>query len=169
MASVISHSLTKTESYGSNGVSKAYTYTYVLTAGDPYIHKFICRNGIDHATVALNYEAVVETYLIENELARAFNDAEAGLDPDRVPVYQTQAEFDKALLFQMMYVENVHTFHASLPFFKAMELRSGANAGQRATTLGVTTQEYTDIANRYGDDEGVAFFLDNIKDQIWVI
>ena len=51
--------------------------------------------------------------------------------------------------------------------YKRQELRGGANAGQRATYLGVTTGEYTEVDNRFGDSQGVQFFIDDEKNNVW--
>lgn len=79
----------------------------------------------------------------------------------------TQADYDRRALGMAMLIEDVDEFYALLPLFKAMEIRGGANAIQRAIYLGVSNGNYTLIADRFGDVEGISFFLDNAKDQIW--
>ena len=48
-----------------------------------------------------------------------------------------------------------------------MEIRGGANAGQRASYLGVSTENYGLMEDRFNDDEGAAFFIEDSKSQIW--
>lgn len=87
---------------------------------------------------------------------------------DRVPQWSdTQADYDRRALGRAMLEEDTEKFYLYLPLFKAMEARSGANANQRAITLGVTRADYDLMAARFGDVEGIAFFLDNAKGQIW--
>lgn len=78
-----------------------------------------------------------------------------------------QADYDRRALGIAMTLTDVHEFYSYLPLFKAMELRGGANRNQRAAYLGVPVSEYTQMEDRFNDVEGIAFFLDNAKDQIW--
>lgn len=85
-----------------------------------------------------------------------------------VPEWQdTQADYDRISLGRAMLLTDVDEFYTYLPLFKAMEGRSGSNANQRAATLGVSRANYGLMADRFGDVQGVAFFLDNAKGQIW--
>lgn len=100
-------------------------------------------------------------------LLQSKKDAELGPE-DKVPAWNdTQAEYDRRSLGRAMLIDDVDDFYAYLPLFKAMESRGGANAGQRASYLGVLSTDYNLMANRFGDVEGVAFFLDDRKGQIW--
>lgn len=90
------------------------------------------------------------------------------VNPDKVPPeYQDQNDFDRRLLGRMMMETDAHLFYASYPFFQAVEGRGGANADKRATYLGVASTEYGDVDDRYGSVSGVAWFLDDEKQQIW--
>ena len=90
------------------------------------------------------------------------------LKGDIVPEWQdTQADYDRISLGRAMLLTDVDEFYSHLPLFKAMEVRGGANANQRAAYLGVSTANYNLMADRFGDVEGIAFFLDNAKGQIW--
>lgn len=117
----------------------------------------------DRASSAI--DADIDT--IEIELQEAIQYASVGLPVDRVPGYQTQPDFDRRLLGRLMLIEDVHIFHNSLPFFLAIESRGGANANQRAVYLRITTTDYGLIANRYGDSQGAAFFIEDSKNQVW--
>ena len=95
----------------------------------------------------------------------AENETESGLDV--FPEYQDQNDYDRLSLGKAMLITDIDDFHIRLPLFKAMELRGGANASQRAVYLGVLLADYNLMADRFGDDEGVAFFIDNAKGQVW--
>ena len=94
-------------------------------------------------------------------------DNEAGSGQDIAPEYQDQNDYDRRALGKSMVGTDIDEFHMVLPLFKAMEGRGGANASQRAVYLGVINADYDLMANRFGDDEGVAFFIDNAKGQVW--
>ena len=93
--------------------------------------------------------------------------ADNELGSEKVAQYQEQNDYDRRALGQAMTWEDVIEFHATLPLFLAVEVRGGSNANARAAYLGTTRFWYDQIANRYGDDQGVAFFLDNAKGQVW--
>ena len=94
-------------------------------------------------------------------------DNEANRGVDIAPEYQDQNDYDRRALGKAMVGTDIDEFHAVLPLFKAMEGRGGANANQRAVYLGVIKADYDLMADRFGDDEGVAFFIDNAKGQVW--
>ena len=81
--------------------------------------------------------------------------------------YQDQNDYDRRSLGRAMTIESTDIFYTYLGLFKAMEGRGGANAGQRATYLEIPRAEYDLIANRFNDVEGIAFFLDDAKGQVW--
>jgi hypothetical protein len=86
---------------------------------------------------------------------------------ERTPTEQAQADYDRRMLGLYMVETNAHTFLSGLDFFLAVESRGGANAGQRAAYLGVPLAEYNEVANRFGDVQGAAFFLNDDKNQVW--
>lgn len=94
-------------------------------------------------------------------------DNEASLGADIVAEYQAQNNYDRRALGKAMVLTDVDEFYAVLPLFKAMEARGGANKNQRAAYLGVSGANYTLMEDRFNDVEGIAFFLDNAKGQIW--
>ena len=79
----------------------------------------------------------------------------------------TQAAYDRRTLGRAMLLTDVQEFYSYLPLFQAMEARGGANANQRAAYLGVSTTNYDLMAKRFSDVQGIAFFLDDEKNQIW--
>jgi len=93
--------------------------------------------------------------------------ADNELSTEKVAQYQAQNDYDRRALGIAMTFTDVDEFYAVLPLFKGMEGRSGSNANQRAATLEVSRAGYDDMANRFNDVEGIAFFLDDHKDQIW--
>ena len=164
---IVSHTITATSPNGTRKTVEFYL-TDNLAVDRQKASIFIKLNDDPNPVIIALYTQQDQAD-IDTEIADALSSAKNDTNPDRVPVYQTQAEFDRRLLGELMLVTNVHTFHTALPFFQAVEGRGGANAGQRATYLGVTTGNYNLIAARFGDDQGVAFFLDNVKGQIWDI
>ena len=100
--------------------------------------------------------AVKLSQLADNELAG-----------EKVAQYQDQNDYDRRALGLLMVESDVDSFYAGLPLFKGMETRGGANANQRRVYLGVSSENYTSMANRFNDVEGIAFFLDDHKNQIW--
>ena len=101
-----------------------------------------------------------------NKLAQ-LAETEASSGADILAEYQDQNDYDRRALGKAMTRRDVDEFYLVLPLFKSMEARGGANANQRATYLEVTTVNYNLMADRFGDVEGIAFFLDNAKGQIW--
>jgi hypothetical protein len=123
--------------------------------------------GTDVDAVALSMYADIEEQQADGEVANAYGVIERGVNPDKAAVYQSQADFDRRLLGRLMTEENVQYFYAGLPFWQAVEGRGGANANQRASYLGVVRAEYDLVADRFGDVQGIGFFLDDAKGQIW--
>ena len=109
----------------------------------------------------------IEAQQANREMSEQFGVAERLENPDKVSIYSTQADFDRRLLGLVMTIENAAVFIVSIPFFQAMEIRGGANANQRAAYLGVTSGDYTLVDSRFGDVQGVQFFLDDEKNNVW--
>ena len=93
--------------------------------------------------------------------------AENELGGEKTAEYQTQAEYDARALGRAMMMTDVDEFYAILPLFLAMETRGGANANARAAYLGTDRPTYDLINDRFSDVQGISFFLDNAKGQIW--
>ena len=83
------------------------------------------------------------------------------------PEYQSQQSYDQKALSHAMLIVDVDDFHQFLPLFLDMTGRGGANANQRAEYMGTSRDTYDEIAGRFNDDQGVAFFLDNAKGMVW--
>jgi len=83
------------------------------------------------------------------------------------PEYQTQQEYDQKALSRAMLLVDVDDFHRFLPLFLSMTGRGGPNANARAIYMGTSRDTYDEIAGRFNDDQGVAFFLDNAKGMVW--
>ena len=66
-----------------------------------------------------------------------------------------------------MALADVHHFNAGRVLFLAMETRGGANAGQRATYLGITSTTYGLIDDRFSDLAGAQTFINDNKLQRW--
>jgi hypothetical protein len=94
-------------------------------------------------------------------------DVEAGGVADIAPEYQDQNDYDRRSLGRSMLEESTDDFYLWLSLFKGMEVRGGANANQRASYLGVLIGDYNLMANRFGDIEGIEFFLVDAKEQVW--
>ena len=162
--SIVSHTVTTTPQSGTR-VNAVYTFTDHV--GVTVTVNKLVANAFDTDADALSMYAQIEQQQADSEIAEQVALAERWINPDKVPVYQTQAEFDRRLLGRLMTEWDVHTFSAGLPFFQAVELRGGANANQRASYLGVTSTDYGLVDNRFGDSQGVQFFIDDEKGAVW--
>ncbi len=164
--SVVSHNLKEVNPYGAN--SNQNIYEYHLSDGSILEYSYVCSLATDVDSIALSNIPTLENDLISSEHNSAYEVGVQGGNQDTVvPVFQPQSEFDLAVLTLFMKEADVHIFHASLPFFLAVETRGGANANQRALYLGIDRVTYDQIAKRYGDDQGAAFFIEDSKNQVW--
>jgi len=141
------------------GAKRERRYTAVITnnipADEEHILPPVIVEASDDGTDAANAKL---TTLTNIEISSA---------ADITPKYQSQADYDRRALGRAMLIENADEFHAVLPLFEAMELRGGNNAGQRAAYLGVSPASYGDMEERFNNDQGAAFFLDDRKGLIW--
>ena len=162
--SVVSHTVTTTPQSATR-VNAVYVFTDHI-GGTTTINKLVA-NAFDTEADALSMYAQVEAQLADAEVGVAISAAELWNNPDKVPDHQTQADFDRRVLGRLMTFLDAHVFLAGLPFFQAVETRGGANAEQRAVYLGVDTTSYNLMDNRFGDVQGVAFFLNDDKNNVW--
>ena len=109
----------------------------------------------------------IELQQAEQEVGNAVIRAENGVSPDIVPDYQPQADYDRRALGQFMTLADVHHFNEGRVLFLAMEVRGGANAGQRAIYLGITSGIYSLIDDRFSDLAGAQTFILDNKNQQW--
>ena len=159
---VSSHSIT----YGPvSGNRQNVTVTFTMHTGETTeIYKLV-PVGYDIESEALSLYPTIEKQFAHKEVDDAIGGVSRKISPDITAQHNTQADYDRRVLGRTMLFENVHDFYFCLPFFQAVEVRGGANANQRATYLGITRELYDPIAIRYGEVQGIAFFLDS--DEIW--
>lgn len=162
--SIVSHTVTTTPQSATR-VNAVYTFTDHV--GGTVVVRKLVANDFDMDADALSMYAQIEQQQADMEISEQLSVAERWINPDKVPVYQSQADFDRRLLGRLMTQRDVHTFSAGLPFFQAIELRGGANAIQRASYLGVIRADYDLVRARFGDSQGVQFFIDDEKNSVW--
>lgn len=132
-----------------------------------------------YKVVITNNSAVDEEYILSPVVVDISDDgsiygskkldslADIELDSEKSSEYQTQADYDRRALGRAMLFTDVNEFWAVLPLFKAMELRGGSNVNARTAYLGVVKADYTAMASRFNDVEGIIFYLTDAKDMIW--
>lgn len=127
------------------------------------------NNAVDHTEITnpVKQQPADDGTLIADKLLQSRKDKELREGEKAAEWADTQADFDRRALGRAMLLTDTDDFYFYLPLFKAMELRGGANANQRAAYLGIDRAIYDQIAARFNDVEGIAFFLDNYKSQIW--
>jgi len=86
---------------------------------------------------------------------------------ERTPEHQLQADYDRQVLRELMQEEDALAFANTLPFFRAIEIRGGANAAQRANYLGVPKTEYDLVATRYNQITGLVSGLNDDAARVW--
>ena len=162
--SIVSHIVT-TSPQSSTRMNVVYAFTDHI-AGVTFVQKLVV-NAFDTEADALSMYPQIEAQLADGEVGTQVAVAERWDNPDKVSDHQAQADFDRRLLGRLMTFLDAHVFLAGLPFFQAVEARGGANAGQRAAYLGVDTVSYGLVDDRFGDVQGIAFFLDDDKNNVW--
>ncbi len=119
---------------------------------------------------------------VANDQLQQQKDTELG-NQNIVPSWNnTQADYDRRSLGRAMTILDVDDFISYLALFQAMESRSGANAGQRAATLGVSTANYNQMDSRFSNTDagratversgsfaamGAAAYYKNIADAVF--
>jgi len=83
--------------------------------------------------------------------------------------HQTPAELDKATISLLMQIVDSLEFSQTLPWFREFEPRGGANTNARASYLGVTSQQYGLVADRYNQITGVTSGLEADAARVWPI
>ena len=135
-------------------VGKEYTERY----SSPTVWDF----DLELANHAISLEASIP--VSEAQKAAGIADSQS---VDVAPTYQTQAEYDRRTLGFLMTETDSKVFLDALYFWQAVEARGGANANARAAYLGVSRANYDLVANRFGDVQGSATFINDSKGQIW--
>jgi len=161
---IVSHTLLSSSPSGSR-VYVTYQFTDHI-GGTVEVNKLVPL-GHDTNADMLSMYSQIEAQQAQVEISEALGVASRLENPDKVAVYQSQAEFDRRLCGRLMTLEDAHAFLAALPFWQAVEARGGANANQRAIYLGVPRSEYDLVAIRFGDVQGAAVFLNDDKGHIW--
>lgn len=123
----------------------------------------------DVAQFVLDQIPQIEEDLAQQEIDAAVSEAVAGNNPDKVPVHQTQIEFDRRLIGRLMVIDQVDIDArlSALPFWIAQEGRNGNNNNARADTLGVPRTEYSDTDNVFGDLQGIQGGVNSINAKLW--
>ena len=124
--------------------------------------------GLDVDADILSFVSQMEDELVGMEIQEALSRAENGQNPDTAPEHQTQIEFDRRLLGQLMLKTSSDVLATAYPFFTAQEARNGNNNNARAATLGVTTTQYGQLDARFGDMAGAVGTINNVNAQTWV-
>ena len=163
--SIVSHQIV------SNSLQRAgrrVVYEYTFHNGDTReLGPKILPDGVDIDADRGSLVSDIEDQRALEEVMEAISLAWDRQNPDRIPDHQTQAEFDRRVLGQMMLVDDAHAVLAAYPMFQAVELRGGANANQRADYLGMDVATYNLIDDRFSNVNGVAWFLTDEKNQLW--
>lgn len=123
--------------------------------------------GTDPALLMNNRVSQVEFDLAEEEVNTAIDELYKGNSPDKVAEEQSQADFDRRVLGRIMGIADAHLVLLAYPFFLAVQTRGGANNSQRATYLGVPSDEYNLVDSRFSNVNGISWFLTDEKNQIW--
>jgi hypothetical protein len=127
------------------------------------------NNSTEHVVItsAVKVDSSDDGASVGQQVLQEYKDVELSEKDITTLWNDTQADYDRRALGRAMNLTDTHEFYSFLPLFQAMEGRGGANAIQRAAYLGVSIENYNLMATRFGDVQGIAFFLDNEKDQIW--
>jgi hypothetical protein len=164
MANLTSSVVTENNANGPNRIDVVEVHTD--HTGKEYRQRYSAPTGWDTIAELALHAARIEEGIITSEAENAAHTVDS-IDIDITPVYQTQVEYDRRTLGYLMLLTDNSKFLAGLLFFQAVELRNGANAGQRAGNLGVLLEDYNEIADRFGDAQGSATFINDSKGQIW--
>ena len=163
--SIVSHELVYSEP---NGTAKLdVRYKFVDHIGVAIFVNSAVPVGTDLTADRAAMIPGIELRQAKTEVSDAVAKAEHGGNPDIVPDYQSQADYDRRALGQFMTLADVHHFNDGRVLFLAMEVRGGANAGQRATYLGITSGTYSLIDDRFSDLAGAQTFILDNKNQRW--
>lgn len=143
------------------------TYTFTDHVAGEAVITALRVNSWDTEAEALSWYPKIEKQLADGEVYNAFSLAEQGENPDRVAVQLTQVDFDRRMLGLVMTLENSHTFLGSLPFWSAQQIRNGNNDNERATNLGVTADDYSLVATRFSQIQGIESLLNADALRVW--
>ena len=162
--SIVSHSIVTSPQ---SSTRMSVTYTFTDHVGKTVAIQKLVPNNFDTNADALFMYPYIEAQQASMEVASAASIASVGMNPDRVAVYQDQADFDRRVLGVVMTVANAQLFLGSLPFYQALEVRGGANAAARAAYLGVPQTEFQLVETRFNQIMGTKVVLDADQDRVW--
>jgi len=145
-------------------VKRRYTvvkrrYTVVLTDNNLIDHSFVVGPVV--------VSSVDDGSRIANTHLQSMKDAELS-NQNIAPLWNdTQADYDRRSLGRAMLIADVDNFISYLVLFQAMESRGGANAGQRARYLGVSSANYNQMRSRFGIAVGIQGGVATMKAEIF--
>jgi len=104
---------------------------------------------VEYSAERLGIISVLENDLAWEEVQQQINVAIMNGNPDKVPDHQTQIDFDRRFLGASMLLDT-DSLLSCQPVYDRVQTE-GANNNQRATYLGITSQEYGLVNDRYVD------------------
>ena len=166
--SIVSNVLVYSEPNG-NRIDVIYEFRdHLYPSTKPIFREKRVDSGHDYDADMFAMIPGIEEDQANAEVSKAVSDAGRFLiSPDITPEYQAQSDYDRRALGQFMTLADVHHFNEGRVLFLAMEARGGANAGQRAVYLGITSGTYSEIDNRFSDLAGAQTFILDNKNQRW--
>ena len=162
--SIVSHTVT-TSPQSSTRMNAVYWFTDHI-GGVTVVNKLVA-NEFDTNSDALSMYPQIEIQLANDEIYHQFSIAENGENPDINSVHSIQATFDRKLLGLVMTLSNAQIFLGSLLFYQALELRGGANSGQRAIYLGVALEDFQLVETRFNQIMGAETILNADEERVW--
>ena len=142
---------------------------YEIHTGEVLRKRLTILPADDAMTKAIEYDPVVLKEMEQREVSNGVYLAEIGLSPDITVEHQLQNDYDRRVLGRLMTDINAHTIGNAYSFFQSVELRGGANAGQRSAYLEITVEDYAMIDDRFSNVNGVSWFLTDEKNMVWDI
>jgi len=152
---------------GPNGNRNYVLFTLTAHNSDTYQIRKLLINTTDLDTYALTlYDLAVASW---EQLERdyAIDRLIQYLDPDYVTQHLAQADYDRFVLLELMQEIDPHRVNSAMTFWTNVQIRNGANASQRAASLGVALVEYQEVEDRMNAYIGVSSFLTADKAAVW--
>lgn len=149
------------------GANRIVQVDYYIHTGEILRKRLNMLATDDPMTEAIANDQNVLDEMVEREVGDAVANIVNGASLDIVSEHQLQADYDRRVLGRLMTETNSHIFGEAYTFFQAVESRGGANANQRASYLGITTDDYGMIDDRFSNVNGVNWFLTDEKNQVW--
>jgi len=134
--------------------------------GGIWEYRYLCDATFDKDAALAENAARIEADIPQREAEAQVERSKKGVT--LTAEYQTQAELDRRTIVQLMQVSDSLTFGRSLQWFRDFEVRAGANANARANYLGVSSQEYSEVADRFNQITGVINSLEADQGRVWI-